>query len=98
MSYRDQIDRKCSACCPDVTPQECTGKECPLYKYRIKKKNESTSDLKDALKMKCLDCMGDSIRLVVTCTSEYCPIYPFRREVFGREVFDNEEELGDIFA
>ena len=101
MSYRDQIDRKCNGCSGE-DPRNCTGKDCPLWKYRIPKKKEETDDLRKAIKAKCLDCCGDdettSLRLVVTCRDDYCPLFHLRRDVIGRELFDNEEEMGGIFG
>jgi hypothetical protein len=97
MSYRSQIDEKCKEC-SGGSAENCSGKDCPLWKYRIKKKKEENSDLKEAIRLKCLDCCGDSIRILVTCTSKSCPLYTARREAIGREVFDNESEIADIFC
>jgi hypothetical protein len=101
MSYRDQIDRKCNGCAGE-DPRNCTGKNCPLWKYRISKKKDDVNDLREAVKSKCLDCCGgddeSSLRLVVTCKDDYCPLYHSRREAIGREVFDSEEQMAEIFG
>jgi hypothetical protein len=97
MSYRDQIEKKCTYCSGE-DPRKCSGKDCPLWKYRIPKKKDDVDELREAIKNKCLDCCGESLRIVVTCRDDYCPLFHARRDAIGREVFDNEEQLAEIFT
>lgn len=45
-----------------------------------------------AIRLKCLDCSGDSPKEVVECTCEQCALYPFR---LGKNPFRKRRTLTD---
>lgn len=76
-SYRQA--ENCSAG-PDA-PQPCY--RCTLYPFRMGKNPPAVGDRRNRCKTKlirkyCLDCMGDSRKLVRQCPSTSCALWPFR--------------------
>jgi len=54
-----------------------TGKPCPFYEYRLRKKRPSVKIMRKF----CLECMGGNREAVEECSTIDCLIYPFR---FGK--------------
>lgn len=52
---------------------------------------EITSPLK-AIRAKCLDCCGESIKEVQLCQCEFCTLHPFR---FGKNPFRKKKKLSE---
>lgn len=79
------VKRFCRQCCCGIRHEvvNCTGdkpimgglySKCPFYEYRLGKGRVSVK----TIRKHCLMCMGGSKIAVKECTSEKCPLYPFR--------------------
>lgn len=58
-------------------------------------KVKTNTSLKDAIRLKCLDCCCYQYSEIKACTITNCPLYPFRngKNPFRRELTEEEREV-----
>lgn len=85
MTNSDQ-QQEASTCCGVNSPYDLGGKDTGGENLT------PTTPLK-AIRKKCIDCSGDSMKEVRLCWAQRCPIYPFR---MGKNPFRKRKALTDL--
>ena len=85
----------CSGCAADKNFSNCVDYDCPLYDIAFQASlldendlgNFSTTYMKNAVRSRCVECMGGSPMLVRKCQTKKCPLHTWRVKVDTETTF-----------
>ena len=78
----------------NCTGELIDGSTCHLHPFRMLDSKQNPSKRGKAIRMACLYCMGESIKLVKNCMSKFCPLHPYRNTVIDK-TFLHDNEMAD---